>query len=211
MIRGTSDWVVVSSSESRKTNTIEMHGGPLPRPQRTPNARYARGMRLSVLVVALVSMITFLSCAKNEATSGAPPKEAPTTSSPATTQTATVTRAAPTPSAAASATSGDEAAIDRLVARLAASPLWVNGLSPTLDVPATAKPDEVLNQMFTRISFDRGRVTKHTILATKIVRIPPESDPYTAFALDTNLGPKLVLMKHQGNAGFWTRVFDRDP
>lgn len=166
-------------------------------------------MRLSVLVLALASMVTFLSCAKNEATWGAaPPKEAPTTSTSASaTPTATITRAAPTPSAAPS---GDEA-IDRLVARLSASPLWLNGLSPTLDVPATAKPDEVLTQMFTRISFDRGRVTKHTILTTKIVRIPPESEPYTAVALDTNLGPKLVLMKHQGNAGFWTRVFDRDP
>jgi hypothetical protein len=168
-------------------------------------------MRLRVLVLALVSMVTFLSCAKNEATWATPPKEAPTTSSSASaTPTATMTRAAPTPSAAASATSSDEA-IDRLAPRLAASPLWVNGLSPTLDVPATAKPDEVLAQMFTRISFDRGRVTKHTILTTKIVRIPPESEPYTAVALDTNLGPKLVLMKHQGNYGFWTRVFDRDP
>ena len=165
-----------------------------------------------MLVLALLSSVSCVACAKNDAALGTvPPKEASTTSSPASaTATATVS-AEPKPAAAASATSSDEAAIDRLVTRLAASPLWVNGLSPNLDVPATAKPDEVLTQMFTRISFDRGRVTKHTILTTKIVRIPPESEPYTAVALDTNLGPKLVLMKHQGNAGFWTRVFDRDP
>ena len=164
-----------------------------------------------MLLIALFSSSSCVSCAKNDAAwATVPPKEASTTSSTASAISAANVQADPKPAAAASATSTDEAEIDRLVARLSASPLWLNGRSPNLDVPATAKPDEVLTQMFTRISFDQGRVTQHTILTTKIVRIPPETEPYTAVAIDTNLGPKLVLMQHHGKSGFWTRVFNHE-
>lgn len=97
--------------------------------------------------------------------------------------------------------------IDRLVSRLAASHgLWVNGCYPTLDLPASATPDEVLTRMFERIGFDQGHVKRYQILASRVVTIPGSGD-YTALTVDTDMGRKIVLIQRE-SAEWWTRVFD---
>jgi hypothetical protein len=121
------------------------------------------------------------------------------------TSAAPVAAVSAAPSASA-ATVGD--AIGVLVAKLSASPLWTNGLSPTLPLPKTASVEAVLAEMFQHVSFDPGPVTSHRILVTRRVHIGSEPEPYTAVLVDTNLGRKIVLLRYDGEElGWWSRVF----
>ncbi|MGA2867154.1 MAG: hypothetical protein ABSF95_21975 [Verrucomicrobiota bacterium] len=103
--------------------------------------------------------------------------------------------------------------IQRLVARLSSSHgLWQNGLFPKLDLPATASTEQVVSRVFQMSGFDKGHVTTHRILETRQVRIPGSlPDIYTAVLVDTDLGKKIVLLKHEGPAaGWWSRVYDAE-
>ena len=114
---------------------------------------------------------------------------------------------AATTASAAAESSAD--AIDALVARLSEQPLWTNGLSPEVELDATDPIEEVLKQVFAAISFDQGRVTSHRVMETRRVSIGAEAAPYTAVLLETNLGRKIALLRHEGAAvGWWSRVFD---
>lgn len=104
-----------------------------------------------------------------------------------------------------------EDAIDQLVVKLSASHgLWVNGMSPTLGLPASASTDQALARVFEMMEFDRGRVTVHqTVTIRKVEIAGGPSGLYTAALLDTNLGRKIVLLRHEGeSAGWWCRVCD---
>jgi hypothetical protein len=103
--------------------------------------------------------------------------------------------------------------IDRLMARLSSyHGLWQNGAFPKLDVPATASTEQVVIRVFQKISFDKGRVAKSSILETRQVRIPGSlPDEYTAVLVETDLGRKIVLLQHVAEPlGWWSRVYDAD-
>lgn len=112
------------------------------------------------------------------------------------------------------ATRGDvvPSPIERLAARLSADPLWQNGIAPIIALPQTASTEQVVSKVFEMISFDQGKVTKHRILEAKRVRIKGGlPDHYTAALIETNLGEKIVLFRHEGGAiGWWSRVYDND-
>ena len=102
--------------------------------------------------------------------------------------------------------------IETLVARLSSSHgLWVNGLYPTLDLPATASTEQVVARVFQMTGFDKGHVSSHRILETRLVRIG-DSFPdatYTAVLVETDLGRKIVLLQHSSpSGGWWSRVYD---
>jgi hypothetical protein len=99
--------------------------------------------------------------------------------------------------------------IDTLVARLSATHgLWINGMSPKLDLPKTATTNEVIDKVFQMISFDGvGRVTKYNILSERQVQIPPFPGTYIAISVRSNRGPVIVLIRYGGD-GWWSRVFD---
>lgn len=82
--------------------------------------------------------------------------------------------------------------------------LWRNGLSPTIEAPATASAQAVLEDVFTRISFDAGPVTEFTIIDERVVQI--DDADYTALRLTTNQGPKIALMRYESSQ-WWTRIY----
>ncbi|MBT9588637.1 hypothetical protein IV102_35200 [bacterium] len=99
--------------------------------------------------------------------------------------------------------------VETLVKRLSATHgLWINGLSPTLDMPATASPAEVVDQVFQRVSFTEGRIKKHSIVRVSEVTIGDGApDRYTAVVVDSDQGQKIVLIQYQKTSGWWSRVF----
>jgi hypothetical protein len=112
------------------------------------------------------------------------------------------------------------AAADDPIARLATTlapshGLWLNGAFPKLDLPADAPEEQVMAQVFQMTTSPQGRITEHRVLEKRQVTLPaagakeirPE-DTYTAFHVDTNLGPKIVLMRHLSSGGWWSRIFD---
>ena len=102
---------------------------------------------------------------------------------------------------------------DRLAAQLSSSPLWQNGISPIIALPQTASTEQVVSKVFETISFDQGKVTQHRVLEVRQVRIKGSlPDQYTAALVETNLGEKIVLLRHEGGPmGWWSRVYHSDP
>jgi hypothetical protein len=104
--------------------------------------------------------------------------------------------------------------IDRLIANLASTHgLWVNGMSPIIDLPTTAPVERVLADVFRTTGLDEGHVTSHTIRQVRQVSIPGGfGGPYTAVLTDTNLGPIIVLLRSERPPmGWWSRVVRVEP
>ena len=57
--------------------------------------------------------------------------------------------------------------IDKLVKKLETQPLWTNGLFPKIDLPEGANPDTVVKAVLGKISFDKGKATRHTIVDSR--------------------------------------------
>lgn len=96
--------------------------------------------------------------------------------------------------------------IDGLVERFNGSHgLWLNGLTPTVELPETANSRAVLEEMFKVISFDNGPVTEFDVFEERTVQI--DADAYTALRLTTNQGPKIVLIRYRSGE-WWTRVYE---
>ncbi len=113
----------------------------------------------------------------------------------------------PPPSATTPTTGGN--AIDTVVSRLEASHgLWVNGAFPKLDSPPGAKTDEVLQAMFARTSFDKGRVKTFKIVEERDVTLGGDPKAYHAARLETDQGNMVVLMRFESNT-WWTRAFQQ--
>lgn len=91
-------------------------------------------------------------------------------------------------------------------------PLWQNGLSPQLELPASATPAEVVAAMFRKISFDPGPVKSHRVVESRTVRIGADPEAFTAVLLDTDQGPMVALLRHESaRVGWWTRVYPARP
>jgi hypothetical protein len=96
-------------------------------------------------------------------------------------------------------------AIDRLVNSLSSSHgLWQNGLSPVIELPATASTEEVVSKVLAR------QATSYKILKVRYVHIQGSlPDLYTAVIVETDVGEKIVLFKYEGQAvGWWSRIYD---
>ncbi|MGE0491607.1 MAG: hypothetical protein AB7S38_20515 [Vulcanimicrobiota bacterium] len=96
--------------------------------------------------------------------------------------------------------------IDQLVTRLSQTHgLWINGPFPALSLGSEATCQQVLDEMFTRISFDPGRVERFQVDEQRNVTI--DGLDYVAVKLTTNLGQKIVLLRYESGSGWWTRVY----
>jgi hypothetical protein len=101
--------------------------------------------------------------------------------------------------------------IDILVAQLSNDHFWQNGVFPVINLPETASPNEVIAQCFKMTGFNEGRIKTYKILETKTVRIPGSLPvTYTAALVDSDLGQKIVLIKHIQPDHWWTRVYNAD-
>lgn len=139
------------------------------------------------------------------------PESGPPAADAATERTSVA--AAPEPEAASPAANAAENSaagepIDRLVSWLSARPLWKNGMSPKIDLPPSASAEDVLTRVFASTGFDEGHVKRHAIRVSKQVRIGADTAPYTAVLVETDLGDKIVLLRHEPPSGWWSRVFD---
>lgn len=95
--------------------------------------------------------------------------------------------------------------IDGLVERFDGNHgLWLNGLTPTVDLPETASHQAVLERVFQVISFDDGRVSEFEIFEERTIQI--DEDEYTALRITSNQGPKIVLLRY-GSGEWWTRTY----
>jgi len=90
------------------------------------------------------------------------------------------------------------------------SPLWTNGVSPKIDLPVSAKPEEVLAAFLEKASFDKGKVTSPKIVATRVIAVSSaETHPYTAVYFESEQGNYVIVMRHEGvETGWWTKAFD---
>ena len=101
--------------------------------------------------------------------------------------------------------------IDKLVTKLNASNgLWVNGVFPIIELPADAKPDEVLAVAVKMTGFDHGHVKTYEIRNVRQVELTnvPMGTPYSAALVQSDLGMKIFLFKPLKNNQWWTRFYD---
>lgn len=160
---------------------------------RSPHVERQVSPRTALCRVALAFPLVLSSACGKEA--GAPAPSTPP-------------RAAVEPDAGAPRADGT----DQLVALLSASPMWNNGSFPRIDMPETEEVPRIVARVFEEVSFDRGRVTEHAVVRTRLVSIGEGPKPFFAVLVETNLGPKIVLLQHQGpSVGWWSRVYDDPP
>jgi hypothetical protein len=100
--------------------------------------------------------------------------------------------------------------IDTLVAELSKNPLWINGIAPHVSLGSDASPSQVLHRWAEVMRFDGERIRDYKIVEIRDVVIPPDgsgSPKMTAVLIESNAGPKIVLMQFHGK-DWWTRAFD---
>jgi hypothetical protein len=100
--------------------------------------------------------------------------------------------------------------VAKLVARLSATQgSWVNGTYRMIELPRTAPIPEVLKIALESNGYDKRRVTTRRIIETREVRvgIRPGEQSYTAVLVETDLGRKVVMLRHLPT-GWWSRVYD---
>ncbi len=116
----------------------------------------------------------------------------------------------PEEGAPGAAEKGELDAIGKVEAYIKDSPLWTNGISPEIDLPASAKPEEVLAAYLEKASCDKGKVTSPEIVATRVIATSSsEDDPYTAVYFESEQCNHVIVMRHEGGAvGWWTKAFD---
>lgn len=112
--------------------------------------------------------------------------------------------------------------IDELVQRLDASNgLWMNGISPVIELSSNATPREVLETAAEKTSWGPGRINTFRIIEVRPIKLKHwqgvriqdretgkfwEANSCTAISLESNLGPKILLIRFTGR--WWTRFFD---
>jgi hypothetical protein len=113
-------------------------------------------------------------------------------------------------SRAAVAEAGSPDSIGKVEAYIKESPAWTNGLSPKINLPASARPEEVLAALLKKASFDKGKVTSPKIVATRAIATSSSGDnPYTAVHFESEQGNYVIVMRHEGvGTGWWTKTFD---
>lgn len=90
--------------------------------------------------------------------------------------------------------------IGRLVARLNGSGgLWVNGIAPLLEYPATVDPEVLVGKILAGYSWAGDKPFR--ILESREVAIDDQT--YRALLVDTAAGPKIVLLQHHSSRGDW--------
>ncbi len=95
--------------------------------------------------------------------------------------------------------------IARLVEVLAKSHAWSNGGFPQLTAAKDAPVKEVLTEYCGKSSFpDGSRIREFSIVEARPVTIPgPLPDTYVAARCQTDHGPQIFILRHDGKAGHW--------
>jgi hypothetical protein len=99
--------------------------------------------------------------------------------------------------------------IDALAQELNASNgLWINGLYPDISLPPDATPEDVLAQAAKMSGFDQGHIKTYHIREVRQVQLNTgQMENYSAALVESDLGTKILLFKHEGNNRWWTRFY----
>jgi hypothetical protein len=99
--------------------------------------------------------------------------------------------------------------IAKLVEELSKNPMWENGKYPSVHLPRTAKPAEVVAAYFA-MTRDPKEIKNFEIKKTRSVEIPDGSlNKYTAVWCQTEVGDRIILMKFISlEYGWFTRSTD---
>ncbi|MDF7809676.1 hypothetical protein P4E94_19715 [Pontiellaceae bacterium B12219] len=98
--------------------------------------------------------------------------------------------------------------IDDLVTKLNSDKfgLWVNGISPILDLPQTAPTNSIIKKATQMVGFDKGRIESYKVIEIRKVELKAKPK-CSAVLIQTNLGEKILLFNFEGN-DWWTRFYD---
>jgi hypothetical protein len=94
--------------------------------------------------------------------------------------------------------------IDRLIESLPTHGLWINGIFPKVELPATATASHVVAECMAIAHID-----KYSIVEVRDVAMPGITEKYRAVLVSTSDGQKIVLMSYENPiVGWWTRIYD---
>ena len=85
--------------------------------------------------------------------------------------------------------------------------MWINGLSPSLDLPQTATGDEVLLRIIAENRLGANIRTLELRKDWPIQVAASGGDHFTAALVETNSGKRIILFRWEGNT-WWSRVFE---
>jgi hypothetical protein len=105
--------------------------------------------------------------------------------------------------------------IDALVAELATTHgMWENGAFQPIKLPADASAEQVLDKVFKSTTPQDGkRIKRYKVIEQRKIAISSltgieESPNFKAVRLDTDHGPRIVLLRYLQSDGWWSRSFD---
>lgn len=90
--------------------------------------------------------------------------------------------------------------------------MWVNGIYPIINLPANAKPEEVIAQAIKMTGFDKGHIKTYKIVEIRKVKLnAPSMENCSAALIESDLDVKVLLFKYEENSSsstWWTRFYD---
>ncbi len=97
--------------------------------------------------------------------------------------------------------------IDTLVAKLNTTyGMWINGEYPPIELPSDATVEAVLAQAVNLWGFDQGHINTYRI--QKVRQVLLDTETYSAALVESDLGKKILLFKHERDNHWWTRFYD---
>jgi hypothetical protein len=96
--------------------------------------------------------------------------------------------------------------ITQLTDDLRKNPLWQNGHFNPIELPETAKAEELLKEFFKEESAPHGYINDYSIEELKQVRLNNSS--YTAALVSSDQGGQIILFRYWKEfGGWWARMY----
>jgi hypothetical protein len=109
-----------------------------------------------------------------------------------------------------SETSAYEDAINRVIKKLPAGGMWVNGLTPDIGLAADAKPDDVIAEAIKKHA-PAGVGKPYRVLHVKTVKFTPPVGSVSAALIQNDAGTRVLMFyAYQDGKGWWTRFYESD-
>jgi hypothetical protein len=102
-----------------------------------------------------------------------------------------------------------DAGIARITEKFDSSGLWTNGLSIPIDLPNSAKPEDVIDAAVNSAVLDSKAYRVLTIKPFTLDRLPGEI-PATAALLQVGKSYQVVFFSRAGAKGWWSRFYDTE-
>ena len=97
------------------------------------------------------------------------------------------------------------ALVERLNARHG---LWNNGSYSPIQMGEYASVKEILERATANQEFDDGKISSYRVLETRKLELNDAPAGYRAALISSNLGPKILVFKYEGEQRWWSRFYD---